>query len=165
MSQQTTDTSADTPDDGASTVRMTLWTRQPVCGTRTTVLDRLSELRANDAIEGFDVETWPDEVTLGGETAHDDVVTTFGRFEDWASANGLDVEPPFEIRTVSPLLGSSYRVLRLPVMTLAVHADGELAGVYPCTDGERTTTIPEFLDDYETEMAFSAVSAPQSDAA
>jgi hypothetical protein len=146
--QSTIDPQTDDSEDGAG-VTMTLWTRQPVCGTRTTVLDRLSGLRASGAIEGFDVETWPDEIRLDGETTHGDVVSTFGRFQDWASEHGLSVEPPFEVRQVSPLLGASYRVLRLPVMALATHADDELAGVYPCTDGERTTTIPAFLAAYE----------------
>jgi hypothetical protein len=149
MPQQST-TDSGTDRTGGTTVRMTLWTRQPVCGTRTSVLDRLGRLRTEGDIDGFDVETWPDEIRLDGEPSHDEVVATFDRFEAWASDHGVSVEPPFETRQVSPMLGSSYRVLRLPVMALAVSDDG-LAGVYPYTDGERTTTIADFLDAYEAE--------------
>ncbi|MFC7075728.1 HTH domain-containing protein [Haloarcula halophila] len=154
MPQQST---IDSANDG-TTVRMTLWTRQPVCGTRTTVLDRLGQLRSQGAIDGFDVETWPDEIRLDGETTHDEIVATFERFGDWASDHGVTVEPPFETRQVSPLLGTSYRVLRLPVMVLAVY-DDELAGVYPCTDGAETTTIPDFLDAYEADGGLPATDA------
>lgn len=130
-------------------IEMTLWTRQPVCGARADVLDRLGELRSSGAIDGFTVETWPDAVRLDDAATHEEILATVDRFRAWATDHDRRIEPAFQRRTVSPLLGSSYRLLRLPMMALAVHDEDGLAGVYPSVDGDRTTTVPEFLSAYD----------------
>jgi DNA-binding Lrp family transcriptional regulator len=131
-------------------VTMTLRTRTPVCGSRTTVIDRLGRLRATGAIEGFEVRTWPDEVVLSDGTEPDPAVATFERLEAWATDRGLSLRPPFDVRTVSSLLGRERELLTLPMMCLSVAVDDALVGVYPCDDGERTWTIADCLDAYET---------------
>jgi hypothetical protein len=133
----------------AAGVTMTLRTRTPVCGSRTTVIDRLGRLRATGAIEEFAVRTWPDEVVLSEETDADPVVATFERFERWAEGRGLSVRPAFDVRTVSSLVGRERTLLTLPMMCLSVSVDDELVGVYPCSDGDRTWTIADCLDAYE----------------
>jgi hypothetical protein len=133
----------------AATVSMVLRTRTPVCGSRTTVIDRLGRLRATESIDDFEVRTWPDEVVLSDGTSDDPVVETFERFERWAAAHGLSVRPAFDVRTVSSLIGRERELLTLPMMSLAVSADGDLVGVFPCRDGERTWTISDCLDAYE----------------
>jgi hypothetical protein len=130
-------------------VTMVLRTRAPVCGSRTTVIDRLGRLRATGAIEEFEIRTWPDEVALSEATDEDPVVETFERFERWAAAHDLSVRPAFDVRTVSSLVGREREVLTLPMMSLALVADGDLVGVFPCRDGERTWTITDCLNAYE----------------
>ena len=105
-------------------VTMTLRTRTPVCGARTTVINRLGRLRAAGVIEEFEVQTWPDEVVLSDGATTDDAVQTFERFERWADERGVSVRPAFDVRTLSSLVGRSREVLTLPMMSLAVSADG-----------------------------------------
>lgn len=129
-------------------VRMVLWTRRPVCGPRTAVIDRLSELRTADAIGTFDVETWPDEIALSGHTEHAEVVDVYREYRDWAEDHGLSITPPFEKRTVSSLIGGQEEVLTVPIMCLAVYEDDDLSGVYPCSNDDRTWSVTDYLDAY-----------------
>lgn len=128
---------------------MTLRTRTPVCGARTTTIDRLSRLRATEVIDAFEVRTWPDEVVLSAETGHDDVVETFERFEAWADERGLSIRPGFDVRTTKSFLQGERTVLTLPMMCLSVVEDDELVGVFPCRDGKRTWTIDDCLTAHE----------------
>lgn len=123
-----------------------LWTRRPVCGVRTTVVDRLGRLRSTGAIEEFEVQTWPDEIVL--EEGNQRIPRLVEHLEQWADDASVSLRPAFEQRTVSPLIGESREVLTLPMLALIVYDDG-LAGVYPCSDGERTWTVPEALDAFE----------------
>lgn len=148
MQSEKLDVMAELPRDEA--VTMTLRTRSPVCGARTTVIDRLGRLRATDAIEDFTVRTWPDEVVLSAVADHDPAVATFERLETWADDHGVSVRPAFDVRTLSTLLGRERELLTLPMMCLTVSAADELVGVFPCRDGDgRTWTIDDCLNAYE----------------
>lgn len=140
-----TDSTDDPDTDG---VHMVLWTRRPVCGARTEVIDRLSALRSNGAIGDFTIKTWPDEVVLTEHTEQERVVETYETFRRWCGNHGVSISPPFERRTVTSLVGQSREVLTVPVLCLAVY-DDDLCGVYPCTDGARTYTVTDYLDAYE----------------
>jgi len=144
-------------DDGLT---LTLWTRRPVCGPRTTIIDRLSALRTAGAISDFSINTWPEEIGLGGRGQESELLETIDRFEQWAADHGLSLRPPFETRTSSLLVGGSEEVLLTPMLLVAVYEDGELVAVYPCTDGEYTWTVTEFLDGLEAD-AESAVTLPE----
>ncbi|WP_142857022.1 HTH domain-containing protein [Salinigranum halophilum] len=133
-------------------VTMTLRTRTPVCGARTTVINRLGRLRAAGVIEEFEVQTWPDEVVLSDGATTDDAVQTFERFERWADERGVSVRPAFDVRTLSSLVGRSREVLTLPMMSLAVRSGDDLVGVFPSQRGERTWTIGDCLDAYERHL-------------
>jgi|AntRauTorcE11898_2_1112593.scaffolds.fasta_scaffold59424_1 hypothetical protein len=152
MSLETTDTldeTADTDLQGDTEgVRMVLWTRRPVCGPRTDVIDRLSNMRANDAIDEFTVETWPDEVAISEHTEHARVVEVYKEYLLWAEEHDLSITPPFERRTASSLVGGKEDVLTVPIMCLAVYDDG-LCGVYPCSGENRTWNVADYLDAYE----------------
>ncbi|MDS0281032.1 HTH domain-containing protein [Haloarcula onubensis] len=126
-----------------------LWVRRPVCGPRTTVIDRLSELRTAGALADFDVTTWPEEIALTGDNRQEALLETIEGFEDWAADRGLSLRPPFETRTASRLVGDSEDVLRTPMLLAAAYEGDELVGIYPCTDGTETWTIPAFLDALE----------------
>jgi len=129
-------------------VVMRLWTRRPVCGPRTEIIDRLSALSAADSLADFEIETWPDEVSLGEYTEHSRVVETYEVFSEWAAETGVSITPPFERRTATSLVGRTEDVLRVPMLCLAVYDDG-LCGVYPCSDGDRTYSVADYLDAYE----------------
>jgi len=126
-----------------------LWVRRPVCGPRTTVIDRLSSLRTAGALVEFDVTTWPEEIALTGDNRQEELLETIEEFEDWAADRGLSLRPPFETRTASLLVGDSEDVLTTPMLLAAAYEGDELVGIYPCTDGTKTWTVSEFLDALE----------------
>lgn len=135
--------------ESATGYRVDLWVRRPVCGPRTTVIDRLSSLTASGALADFSVTTWPEEIVLTGRNRQGELLDTIERFESWAADHGLSLRPPFEARTASLLVGESEDVLTTPMMLAAAYDGDELVGIYPCTDGDRTWTISEFLDGLE----------------
>jgi len=133
------------PSGDADGTRVVLWTRRPVCGPRTEIIDRLSSIRATGGIDDFTVRTWPDEVAISEHTRHSRVVETYEQFRSWAEEAGVTISPPFDRRTATTLVGRSEEVLALPVLCLAVY-DGGLCGVYPCTDGDETLTVTDYVD-------------------
>lgn len=134
-----------------SELTVDLWTRRPVCGPRTTVIDRLSSLRTAGTLEDFSVTTWPDEIIVSERNQHSELLATIEEFEVWAADNGVSLRPPFQTRTASLLVGGSREVLRTPMMLASLSEGDDVVGVYPCTDGDRTWTIPEFLDALEDD--------------
>ncbi len=140
-------------DDAArpSGDRLVLWTRRPVCGRPTEVIHRLGSLRSAGAISDFEVETWSTAVSVEGDAPDDRAIEAFERFDAWAEKQGLSVRPPFEVKTVSPLVGDERTVLTLPILCLAVYDGTDLSGVYPCSDEETTYRIVDCLDAYDSE--------------
>jgi hypothetical protein len=126
-------------------IAVQLWSRRPVCGPRTTAIDRFTELAGAGVIDDFDVQTWPEEVPVSQESGHGDVLETVEWYEQWANEQGLSLRPPFETRTSSLLVGRSTEVLRLPMLAVAVYADDDLAGVYPCSDGGTTWSVTDCI--------------------
>jgi hypothetical protein len=142
---------ADVPGDieRCDNVRLTLRTRTPVCGARSSAVDRLKRLQATGAIAEFEVRTWPDQVALSEASTDDEAVRTFERFERWADERGASVRPAFRVRTVSSLVGESQTVLTLPMVSLAVHSGADLVGVFPRQEEGRTWTVEDCLDGCE----------------
>lgn len=134
-----------------------LWTRRPVCGPRTVVIDRLSRLRAAGVLTDFAVETWPEELPVPDSSDRSDLLARVDRFEEWARGHGLSLRPPFETRTASLLVGADETVLMTPMVLAAAYDDGDLVGVYPCSDDGRTWTVTQFLDALDPEADGSAV--------
>jgi len=149
MANETEQTTGHDSRDDSDGIEVDLWVRRPVCGPRTTVIDRLSALRTAGAVADFDVTTWPEEIALTGDNRQEDLLATIEGFEDWAADRGLSLRPPFETRTVSRLVGDSEDVLTMPMLLAAAYEGEDLVGIYPCTDGTKTWTIPEFLDALE----------------
>jgi hypothetical protein len=147
---------------GSTDLEVALWTRRPVCGPRTTVIDRLSSLRTKGVLADFTVTTWPDEVAISERNQQSELLETIETYEAWAEDRGLSLRPPFETRTASLLVGGSEEVLTTPVLLAAAYDDGDLVGVYPCSDGTRTWTIPEFLDALEKDVGESSLDRPAS---
>ncbi|MDS0220730.1 hypothetical protein NDI54_05110 [Haloarcula sp. S1AR25-5A] len=134
-------------------IAVQLWSRRPVCGPRTTAIDRFTELATTGAIADFDVQTWPEEIPVSQRSEHGEVLATVDRYEQWANDEGLSLRPPFETRTSSLLVGGSTEVLRLPMLAAAVYADDDLVGVYPCTDGDTTWSVTDCIDALAAEPA------------
>jgi hypothetical protein len=132
-------------DERSGELRLVLRVRPPVAGPTTTVINRLGRLRAEGVVGAFDIEYWPDEVSLTGD-GHPEVVATFERYEAWADEHGVSLRPAFDVRSVSPLIGERRELLRLPMACLAVHEDDDLVGVFPCTDGDDTWTVTDCLE-------------------
>lgn len=135
--------------DGNTELEVDLWVRRPVCGPRTTAIDRLGTLRTMGVLADFSVTTWPEEIVLTGPNRQDDLLDTVESFEDWAADHGLSLRPPFETRTASMLVGDSEEVLTTPMMLAVARDDGDIVGIYPCTDGTETWTVEAFLDGIE----------------
>jgi len=133
-------------DSHGDGLHVDLWVRRPVCGPRTTIIDRLSALRTAGALTDFSVTTWPEEIALTGDNRQEELLATIEGFEQWAADRGLSLRPPFETRTASLLVGDSEDVLTTPMLLAAAYQGDELVGIYPCTDGTTTWTISEFLD-------------------
>ena len=148
MSRISKRTSETIEPESSEGVTVQVWARRPVCGARASVIDRLGRLQSEGIIEEFEVQTWPEEVVL--DDGDEPIPRLVKHLEEWASEQGVSLRPPFERRTVSPLIGESREVLTLPMLTLVVYADG-LAGVYPCSDGDRTVTVEAFLDQCQTK--------------
>jgi len=154
MSNETERTAEAESADGPPTdIEVDLWVRRPVCGPRTTVIDRLSSLRAAGPLAEFSVTTWPEEIVLTGQNRQEDLLSTIEGFEDWAADHGLSLRPPFETRTASLLVGDSEEVLTTPMMLAVARDEDGIAGIYPCTDGTKTWTISAFLDGLEEGQA------------
>lgn len=145
---QTTARAVGNDDAAEDGVRMALWTRRPVCGPRTTVIDRLSALQSAGEIAAYDITTWPDEIVISKDTRHAGIVDIHEQFRAWADDSDLSVSLPFDRRRVTSLVGRTEEVLTLPVACLAVYGE-DLCGVYPCDVGEETWTITDYVDAYE----------------
>lgn len=145
----------DRPGVGGVFVR--LWTRRPVSGRQIDVMDRVSTLDSAGALADFEVETWPDKVVYSGHNERSDVVQTYERIRAWADDHDRAIEPPFERRTVTSLVGRTEEILTLPVLCLLVYEDDVLRGVFPSEDDDRTWKIDDFLDAYESSGDLDAV--------
>jgi len=142
-----------TAADGAVTVDLVVRADAPLSGDRADLLDRLTELRSVGTIAEFTVSRWPDDLVVSGADDRHEAVDRFETFREWADRRGLSLAPAFETRTVSPLAGSRRTVLTVPVAAMAVYGDGDLTGVFPCTDGDRTWTAADYLDAHEARTA------------
>lgn len=162
MTNETERTNDDEVRGDTGSLEVELWVRRPVCGPRTTVIDRLGALRTAGTIDDFSVTSWPEEIALTGDDRQEELLSTIERFEDWATDRGLSLRPPFETRTASLLVGDSEDVLTTPMLLAAAYEGGELVGVYPCTDGTETWTIQEFLDALEADAERSPAEAGPS---
>lgn len=92
------------------------------------------------------LRSWPDSVSVGPDSPHQEVLERFERFEQWADAHDVSVEPPFRIRTASSLASDEpTRMLVTPILCLALYHADQLIGVYPHTDGEETYTTTDAI--------------------
>jgi hypothetical protein len=123
----------------------------PAPDRHTDVVQRLCDLDEARCIDEFDVSTWPEQATLSPDRPGVDVVDAYERFESWASARGVSINPPFVVRSgTRTLVGDEYAVLRTPTMCLAIYDGPRLAGVFPCVDGDTVYTVEDALSALES---------------
>lgn len=134
--------------------RVALYVRSLVpAGSReqqTAVLDRLSTLEAEGAIEGYDVHVWgkraPASTAEARTEAGEYAAERVSRFREWAAANDVSVRSTFELREVdAAITGERYRSVVLPTFALAEYRGDELACVTPHRDGDRVRTVADRL--------------------
>lgn len=116
-----------------------------------TKLDRLEKLERNDRISSLTVAFWPSDVPIGSDTSFPEVVDTFELFRDWARAAGVNIQPPFEVRSVDSMVHDDTTRLRTPGLCLAIELDGKLHGVFPHSAGETQYGTEEAIAYLERE--------------
>lgn len=106
-----------------------------------TVFETLDRLEDAGIVTSTSVTLWGDRIYLSDRCSHtpvgEFVREKIREFEEWASGrDGVDLR--FERRTIdSSITGESHDMIRPPQVSLAVYADDDLAGVFPCSmDGE-----------------------------
>ncbi|MFC4357864.1 HTH domain-containing protein [Halobium salinum] len=132
---------------------------------RQRVVERLSALEREGALDEYDVVVWGREIRLGGPLEgtpyYRSVLDRVEEFETWAARTGTSLDPLFQRRTVeSVMTDEEYEVLTLPVACLAVYRDDELHRLYPCGSGDGACSVTECLDRLESEGVPTTVGAP-----
>lgn len=109
-------------------------------------LATLQTLEEDDIVDAVEIDSWPGKVTLARETGYDSVVSLFDRFERWAEDADVSICPPFEMTaTTSEFREETRRILRTPIMCIAISVDETLAGVFPHTDGDTEYGVTEAI--------------------
>jgi len=114
-------------------------------------VERVRDLRGDDAIEEVTVTVWGREIALSttarrtdpGGHIHDRIAS----FRAWAADNDVTMAPFFETRDItSTITGEEYAALSLPVSCLAEYEDGELVHVAPYCTGDAVCCVADRLD-------------------
>jgi hypothetical protein len=114
------------------------------------VVTRAERLEANGTFgESLVAGRWHRIVTRAEEW-RSEATATYEEFRAWAERNGLSLEPGFQERTRSFIgMDGVEEVVVFPVVALALYDAGDLAAVFPCTDGDRTYTVESALAAFE----------------
>lgn len=140
-----------TRTDGS--LRAELYLRGDTYGTfdaQQSVLNRVRRLEADDEIDEASIAGEWQRIRTLDEDCRNGAVATYREFADWASRNGYDLGPAFERRTRSYVgLDRVDDVVVFPVVSLAIYEDEALRAVFPCSDEDRTHTVPDCLDAFE----------------
>jgi len=121
--------------------------------TSPAVVESLSDLvararRLEDALDAaVHVETWTavrpalEELSDSGSS----ITGTVEAFQSWADREGYDLEPAFDWRETSSVIGNRAAEVRVPTACVAVYTDGDLQCVAPCSDGDCSYTVMDCL--------------------
>lgn len=164
-------TEADPPQQSGR--RLVLYIRDSypaaLADTIQTILERCDQLEAAGTLDGYRLEQWPPCTNTGESTLAEPQPSRreqVATFETWAVDNGYTLKPAFHTQTITASLLSQdvqYEHTSVPLLTCALYEDGELNGVAPCSDGDRTYTVNDGLAALEAEAipAFPEKPAPQ----
>ena len=137
-----------TDDAEQRRVELRVRERTPACVTDVIedVTARLRRLEG-DAVSDVHLKSWGPRRL---DTPEEAVTSTLETYRQWANQRGYSLDPAFRRRETGSLIGQeSHARLVVPVLSLAVYEDGELACVTPCTDGTTTYTVETCLEALE----------------
>lgn len=113
------------------------------------VVQRLLDMESERGLE-FSVTVWGDRIATDSAVTRTEAgrttVETVRRFESWAAANGYTVEPFFSDVQRESLVDGAYDAIVPPHLCLALYEDGDVAGVFPCSDREAHYTVKDALE-------------------
>lgn len=136
------------------------------------IVQRLLDMESEQSLE-FSLTVWGDQIatdtavtrTEAGRTALD----TVRRFESWAATNGYTVEPFFSDVHRESLVDAAHDVIVPPHVCLALYDEGDVTGVFPCSDHGIHYTVEDAIEamagerDVEDVSPLSADSLDDSD--
>jgi hypothetical protein len=119
------------------------------------VLEDLSRLERQDALESVSVDVWGKAVCPEGQCgdthAGERVLERIEEFRAWAADADGPVESPFEERTVSSTTtDEKFRKIVLPRFCLGVYVDSDLHLVLPCQFGDETFSVEALISALES---------------
>lgn len=116
---------------------------------RETVLGRLEALRVAGAIDDVTVTYWFRQASTAGG---DPVMPSVLALEAWADEHDVSLGPAFDHHARSNwFTGTDDDVVSLPVICLALLADGEICAVYPHVGPAGHQSVMDGIDTLEAE--------------
>lgn len=135
-------------------LRAELYLRGDTYGTfdaQQAVLNRVKRLEANGVFSDSMVAGEWQRIRTMAEDKRSGALATYEEFEDWAQRNDYSLEPAFERRNRTYVgLDRIEDVVVFPVVALAVYEESQLEAVFPCTDAQRTYTVGDALEAFES---------------
>lgn len=113
------------------------------------IVGRLTRLDEQNHIREFDLTIWGDRICLDvtpQTPTERSIRDTIDRFRRWERRHDVSLAPGFAEQEVDPLVDDAYTVFHTPVIALAVYADSNVWGVFPCTVDGDVVTVDECLD-------------------
>ena len=124
-------------------------------------VETLRACEREGTIAGLLLRSWPEKVSLEGETPHREVLERFEEFERWADARGVTVRPPFEVRgRTSSVTGEFSERLVTPLIAVALYDERRLVGVYPHSADGETYTVEDAIATIRTGKLPTPLAAP-----
>lgn len=138
---------------------ISLYTRADI-GWRSELIRKLERIEEEGRISEYEVNCWPAKIDASSNAETMEIVK---EFEEWAVENEVSLEPFFDRRELSSsFTGKESEVLVLPAAAIAVYSNGEIAGVYPCSDGETVHGVEDYLNEIEMDEEYIFVSSDTS---
>ena len=121
------------------------------------IVDRLGRLDDDGHVDDVFVKVWGngiDPTTSAAETEQGQfILNRIAEFQQWALANNTTLDSFYQARQQSSsITGEEHHTIVLPKMGLAEYHGDELQQVSPVATGDRTTTVPEHLDELERRL-------------
>ncbi|WP_254538257.1 HTH domain-containing protein [Halomarina litorea] len=122
----------------------------------------LREAEADGQIDALLLRSWSDQITLTRAGPASEGVEAFERFTEWAYAEGVSIQPPFDVRRRDSLItGECREVLVTPLCCLAVYVGSTLVGVYPHVDDGEPRSVTDAIAALRTgELREEAAALP-----
>jgi hypothetical protein len=132
---------------------------RPAMERAETVRGTLESLQAEGTLDELSRREWPKRVPI--EDCDSDVRDTYLAYTAWADAAGVSLAPFFATRSCySPDAGTHTDWLVVPAFALAIRVDGDLAAVYPHSDGTETASVEDGIDRLRSGTVAAAEPTP-----